>query len=78
MEHRQPPPVMNPGEDVAELLSHLMGDTGELREVMGGFRIRVFHTRGFPWAEVFKTLVYRDFKVYVTNHKADLMIEATL
>jgi hypothetical protein len=72
------PPVTNPGVDVAELLRYLMGDTGELQESMGGFRIKVFHTKAFPWDEVFKTLLYRDFRVYVTRHKADILIDASV
>ena len=55
-----------------------MGDTGGIQELMGGFRIRVYHLGAFPWGEVMKQLVYRDFKVYVTRHKADLFIEATV
>jgi hypothetical protein len=72
------PPVSNPGIDVAQLLRTLMGDTGDLQEAMGGFRIKVYHTRAFPWSDVFKTLLYRDFRVYVTRHKADLLIEASV
>ncbi len=77
MEQRKPPPVSNPSVDLAEHLSYMMGDTGGLQESMGGFKIRVYHLGAFPWAEVFKALVYRDFRVYVTRHKADLIIEAT-
>jgi hypothetical protein len=69
-------PFLNPGVDVAEALHYLMGDTGELQESMGGFRIKIYHVRAFPWGEVCKTLLFRDFKVYVTRHKADLFIEA--
>ena len=45
-------------------------------EEMGGFRLKVYHTLGFPWAEVFKLLLYRDFKVDVRRQKADIFIEA--
>jgi hypothetical protein len=76
MAEKQSSPFLNPGVDVAESLRYLMGDTGDLQEYMGGFRIKVYHIRAFPWGEVFKMLVYRDFKVYVTRHKADLFIEA--
>lgn len=78
MAERKDPLVTNPTMDVAEVLSQLMGDTGGLQELMGGFRIRVYHLHGFPWGDVMKQLVYRDFKVYVTRHKADLFIEATV
>jgi len=71
------PPVTNPSVDVGEQLRYLMGDTGGMNEALGGYRIKVYHTRAFPWDEVFKTLLYRDFKVYVTHHKADIYIEAT-
>ncbi len=69
-------PVTNPTVDIGEQLLYLMGDTGGLNESAGGYRIKVFHTRMFPWDEVFKTLLYRGFKVYVTSHKADIYIEA--
>jgi hypothetical protein len=77
MPYKRPPPFVSPTVDVAETLSFLMGDTGDLQESLGGFRIRIFHARGFPWADVFKILLFRDFKVYVTRHKADIFIEAT-
>ena len=70
------PPVINPGVDVRDELVYLIGETGGVDEVMGGYRIRIYHTRAFPWDEVFKVLLFRDFKVYVSRHKADLFIEA--
>jgi hypothetical protein len=70
-------PATHSTADVGEQLRYLMGDTGSLNEALGGYGIKVYHTRGFPWDEVFKTLLYRDLKVSVTRHKADLYIEAT-
>jgi hypothetical protein len=70
------PPVINPTIDLSEELSFLVGDTGSVSDFMSGYKIKVFHTRAFPWDEVFKALLFRDFKVYVSNHKADLYIEA--
>jgi hypothetical protein len=70
------PPVINPTVDVGEEIAELIGDTGGLQESMGGYRIKVYHTGAFPWADVFKVLLFRDFKVYVTRHKADIFIEA--
>ena len=72
----KPPPVINPTVDVGEELKRLMGETGALIDSMGAFKIKVYHTRMFPWDDVFKTLLYRGFKVFVTNHKADIFIEA--
>ena len=77
MAPRKDPLVTNPSVDLAESLIHLMGDTGGLQEVMGGFRIKVYHLQAFPWGEVVRQLVYREFKVYMTRHKADIFIEAS-
>lgn len=62
--------------DVADQLRYFIGDTGILHESMGGYKIAVAHTRMFPWDDVFKLLLYRNFNVYVTRRKADLYIEA--
>ncbi len=77
MMNPQNPPGSVPSIDVGEQLRHLIGDTGSVTEALGGYRLAVFHTTGFPWAEVFKVLLYRDFKVNVGRTKADLYIEAT-
>jgi hypothetical protein len=71
------PPVINPTVDVGDELDFLIGDTAGVEPFMGGYRIKIYHTRAFPWDEVMKVLLFRDFKVYVTRHKADLFIEAT-
>jgi hypothetical protein len=70
--------IYDPSVDIEQQLLFLMGDTGGMQNVMGAFKIKVYHTRAFPWDEVFKLLLYRDFKVYVTRHKADIFIEAKL
>jgi hypothetical protein len=64
-------------EDLVQQLTWLMSDTGELTRADNGFRIKVFHSRAFPWDDVFKALLYAHFKVSVTRQKADLFIEAT-
>lgn len=76
MSVKQPPPVLNPTVDLADELAFLIADTGAVQNLMSGYRIKVFHTRAFPWDDVLKQLLYRDFKVYITRHKADLFIEA--
>jgi hypothetical protein len=73
---KKTPPVINPTVDIADELRFLIGETGQLSDSMGAFKIKVFHTRMFPWDDVFKALLYRDFQVYVTRHKADLFVEA--
>lgn len=67
---------LSPTMDVADQLRYLIGDTGILHESMGGYKIAVCHTRMFPWDDVFKVLLYRNFNVYVTRKKADMYIEA--
>ena len=76
MSDKKVPPVLFPTRDVGEEISWLIAETGEVQSLMGGYKIKIFHTRGFPWDDVFKALLFRDFKVYVTRHKADLFIEA--
>jgi hypothetical protein len=70
------PPVFDPSADLGQELVRLIGDTGTLQESMGGYRIAVHHARAFPWDDVFKALLYRDFQVWITRHKADLFVEA--
>ena len=70
------PPVTNPTVDLGEYLALMIRDTGGLMDLMGGYKIKVYHAGAFPWDEVFKALLYRNFKVYVTRHKADMFIEA--
>ena len=70
-------PVTAPSADVGDILRHLIGDTGRITDSMDGYKIAVDHTRAFPWDDVLKTLLYRDFRVNVTRHKADIYIEAS-
>jgi hypothetical protein len=78
MDQKKIPPVTNPAVDIGETLRFLIIDTGAVQESLGGFRIKVYHARAFPWDDVLKALLYRDFRVYVTLHKAELYIEASL
>ena len=70
------PPVATAKLDLSVVLEELVWQSGSVQESYGGFRIKVLHTRAFPWPEVFKELLYRGFRVDVTRHKADLFIEA--
>lgn len=71
------PPVTNPNADMGDQLRYLVGETGDLIESgVTTYKVKVFHTRAFPWDDVFKHLLYRGYKVSVTSHKADLFIEA--
>lgn len=70
------PPLMSAKIDVSTVLAELVRHSGAVQEAYGGFRIKVLHSRAFPWPEVFKELLFRNFRVDVTRHKADLFIEA--
>jgi hypothetical protein len=71
------PPVIDPDADLADVLKFHVGQTGEVDQSLGGgYRIKVCHAGMFPWDDVFKSLLYRDLKVYVTHRKADIVIEA--
>lgn len=76
MADAKPPAVINPDADLHGHLTYLVGETGTVEEADGGYRIKVFHSRAFPWEDIFKALLYRGFTVRMTNHKADLFIEA--
>lgn len=76
MTEKNDPTTTDTGQDLGQELVKLIGVTGGLQESMGGYRIMVYHSRGFPWDAVLKALVYRDFQVWVRRKKADLFIEA--
>lgn len=78
MEPKKTAPVTDAHVDISDVLKFLISDTGTIQHALGGFKIKIFHTRGFPWDDVFKALLYRDYRVYVTRHKADLFIEASI
>ena len=77
MESSKIPPVTNPQVDIGQILAYLVGETGGVQESLGGFKIKIYHSRAFPWGEVVKALLYRDFRVSLTRHKADIFIEAS-
>ena len=77
MDQSNPSPDANRTEDLGQSLAYLMGDTGAVQESLGGFKIKIYHSRAFPWGEVVKALLYRNFRVYMTRHKADIFIEAS-
>ena len=70
------PLVIDPEADLVLVIRNIVGHMGDVEEVPGGFKIKVHHGGSFQWYELFKALVYRDLKVNVTRHKADLYIEA--
>jgi hypothetical protein len=75
MAEKRTPPVKDPTANIEQELNRIVGHMGIVEEANGALRIKVAHSRAFPWDDVFKELLYRDFKVEVTKHKADLIIE---
>ncbi len=75
MAEKRIPPVADPTANIEKELTRIVGDMGIVEEASGAYRIKVAHSRAFPWDDVFKQLLYRDYKVEVTRHKADLIIE---
>ena len=73
---KKPPLVIDPDADVGQVVRNIVGHMGDVQDVAGGFKIKVHHNLAFNWDEVFKALLYRDYQVSVTRHKADLYIEA--
>jgi hypothetical protein len=72
---KRTPPVADPSANVLKEVERIVGDMGMVEEDGGAIRVKVAHSRAFPWDDVFKQLLYRDYKVEVTKHKADLIIE---
>jgi hypothetical protein len=72
----QTPLVIDPEVEVSIVIRDLVGHMGDVDEIPGGFKIKIHHGGSFQWFELFKALLYRDFKVNVTRHKAELFIEA--
>jgi hypothetical protein len=62
--------------DIAEHLARLVGRTGSIVPVMGGFQIRVSLAAAFPFAMVLTALVRRNFRVDVAQRESGLLIEA--
>ena len=77
MDQQTPSSDANPTVDLGESLAYLIGDTGAVQGSMGGFKIKIFHSRAFPWGDVVKALLYRNFRVSLTRNKADIFIEAS-
>ena len=75
MAEKRTPPVADPTANIEKELHRIVGDMGIVEETNGAFRVKVAHSRAFPWDDVFKALLYRDFKVEVSKQKADLIIE---
>jgi hypothetical protein len=75
MAEKRIPPVADPTANIQEEINRIVGHMGIVEENDGALRIKVAHSRAFPWDDVFKALLYRDYKVDVTRHKADLIIE---
>lgn len=77
MSDAKPLSVINPDADLPGHLNYLISDTATLEESGSSLKIKIFHSRAFPWEDVFKALLFRGYAVKITNIKADLFIDAT-
>ena len=68
--------VTDPDVEVGIVIRDIVGHMGAVEQSDTGFKIKVHHGGAFPWDELFKALLYRDYKVAVTRHKAELYVEA--
>jgi hypothetical protein len=65
-----------PSLDIAHQLARLVGSAGAVQNFMGGFRIRIYQTAAFPFDAIFKTLLSRNYQVYVTDANRAYSLEA--
>jgi hypothetical protein len=75
---KKSPLVIDPDVEIGVVVRDIVGHMGAVEEIGGGFKIKVHHGGAFPWDELFKALLYRDYKVAVTRHKAELFVEAAV
>ena len=73
---RKMPLVIDPDVEIGIVIRDIVGHMGAVEITGGAFRIKVHHGGSFPWDALFKALLYRDYKVTLTRHKADIFIEA--
>ena len=73
---KRPTLVIDPDVDVGVVVRDIVGHMGAVEESAGAFKIKVHHGRSFPWDDLFKSLLYRDYKVSITRIKAELYVEA--
>jgi hypothetical protein len=58
-------------------LQLLVSETAGIESTPTGLRLKIFHMRAFPWDDVAKTLLYRNYTVLIVRKKADFFIEAS-
>lgn len=68
--------VIDPDVEIGIVVRDIVGHMGAVEQTDNGFKIKVHHGGSFPWDELFKALLYRDYKVSITRKKAELFIEA--
>ena len=73
---KKTPLVVDPDVEIGIVIRDIIGHMGAVEEHAGAFKIKVHHGGSFPWDSLFKALLYRDYKVTMTRHKAEIFIEA--
>jgi hypothetical protein len=57
-----------------QILRNIIGDTGSVGEVYGGYEIIVNNKEKFPWNETFSYLLDSSFEVWMVKSETNLII----
>ena len=57
-----------------QILRNIIGDTGSVGEVYGGYEIIVNNKEKFPWDETFSYLLDSSFEVWMVKSETSLII----
>ena len=57
-----------------QILRNIIGDTGSVGEVYGGYEIIVNNKEKFPWNETFSYLLDSSFEVWMLKSETNLII----
>ena len=57
-----------------QILRNIIGDTGSVGEVYGGYEIIVNNKEKFPWDETFTYLLDSSFEVWMVKSETSLII----
>lgn len=60
--------------DAVERLKDMVGDTGDVNSVYGGFEIRIVKPTLFPWYKVFNQLIEIGQEVWISKIEGKMSI----
>lgn len=62
--------------DAVERLKDMVGDTGDVNSVYGGFEIRIVKPTLFPWYKVFNQLIEIGQEVWISKTEGKMAIHS--